>query len=84
MREQFLQSFSKTVLAGELIDKVLQPELEIIRDVNEDVTEEYQGATNGEIFMGKKIAASMIQNLIDDIETYKDKKVKKKDPKNNY
>lgn len=84
MREEFLQSFSKTPTATQLVEAVLQPTLDEIKDVTEDARDVYGNATNGEIFIGKKIAASMIQELIDDIETYKDKKRKVKDPKDQY
>jgi len=79
MRNQFLESFSKSPVAEGLVEKVLLPDLEEIKDVTKG---EYD-ATKGEIFMGKTIAAEMIQKLIDDIQHYKSKKTRIKDPKNN-
>ena len=81
MRNQFLKSFSKTELADQLVKLVLQPELDTIKNVLEDATEEYADATNGERYIGKKIAATILQSLIDDIKYHKDNKPKVKDPK---
>ena len=78
MRNDFLKIFSKSGVAEELIDNVLQPMLEEAKDVT---TGEFGNATNGEIFVGKKIAADMIQTLIHDIHHYKEEKVRVKDPK---
>lgn len=78
MRNTFLQSFAKSPVAEGLIEKVLLPDLEEIKDVTKG---EYD-ATKGEIFMGKIIAAEMIQKIIDDIEYYKTSKPKIKNAKN--
>jgi len=81
MREQFLESFSKTSTATQLVEAVLQPDLDIIKDVTTELGIE---GTNGEILVGRKMAAKMIQQIIDDIETYKNKKRKVKDLKDQY
>jgi len=78
MRNAFLKSFSRTDTAKALVEDVLQPDLDDIKDVTKG---EYGDATKGEIFMGKLIASQMIQLIIDDIQHYKEQKIKVKDPK---
>lgn len=83
MRNEFLKGFSKTQQAKDLVEYVLQPDLDVVKDVNADLTKAYSNATNGEILVGKKIASEVIQNLINDIAHYQNSTKKMKDPRDN-
>ena len=79
MRNTFLKSFSKSGTANDLVEHVLQPMLDEVKDVTNCDGKEYVNATQGELYMGKIIAAGTIQKLIDDIVHYKEEKIKVKD-----
>jgi len=78
MRNTFLKSFSKTGTAKDLVEFVLQPDLDEIKDVTKG---EFEDATKGEILVGKQIAAEMLRKLIEDIQYYKEEKIRIRDPR---
>lgn len=84
-RQEFLKSFAVSGQALEFIEEVLQPELDKIKDVTKDDGIVYKDATGEAKYLGKKIAADMLQELINDIIHWKAvKEVKKKDKKDNF
>ena len=84
-RQEFLKSFAVSGQALEFIEEVLQPELDKIKDVTNDEDNVYKDATGEAKYLGKKIAATMIQNIITDIKHWKSTTdVKRKDKKDNF